>query len=106
MDVVDVLGVPAALESRMQDHHTAAVYDEADLPSKGTVKTLRQVGQNFHEEILGERDVVDGLERRAWRGDDDCQWGGPIRPAGLRHRDNCRHGWGVVGGGRGIEIYS
>ena len=40
VDVVDVLGVPVALQSRMQDHHAATVYDEADLPPEGTVKTL------------------------------------------------------------------
>jgi hypothetical protein len=88
VDVVDVLGVTAALECGMQDHHATAVYDEADLPPEGTVKTLGEVRQNFHEEIFGERDVIDGFERRmraTWRDDD---WGAPIRQPGLRHRDN------------------
>jgi hypothetical protein len=85
VDVVDVLGVPAALESRMQDHHAAAVYDEADLPPERAVKTLGEVGQDLYEEISGERDVVDGFEvGRTWRDDR-----GPIvRPPGLRHRDS------------------
>jgi hypothetical protein len=51
MDVVDVLGVPAVFKGRMQDHHAAAVYDEADLPLEGMVKTLGEVRQNLHEEI-------------------------------------------------------
>jgi hypothetical protein len=101
VDVVNVLGVPVALDSRMQDHHGAAVYDEADLSPKGTVKTLGEVRQNLHEEISGERDVIDGFEseRRTWRDDR----GGPIRPPTLRRRDN-RHCQVVVGGGWGIEI--
>jgi len=57
VDVVDVLGVPAALESGMQDHHAITVYDEADLPPERTVKTLGEVRQNFHE-ISSKRVVV------------------------------------------------
>ena len=52
------------------------MYDEADLPPEGTVKTFGEVRQNLHEEISGERDVVDGFKRRTWGGDR----GGPIRP--------------------------
>ena len=99
MDVVDVLGVPVALESTMQDHHAATMYDEADLPPEGEVKTLGEIRQNLHEEISGKRDVVDGFERHTWRDD----MGGPIRPPGLRHRDS-RHWRGIVRGGWGIEI--
>jgi hypothetical protein len=83
----------------MQDHHAAAVYDEADLPPEGTVKTLGEIRQNFHEEISGERDVVDGFERQTWRDDRD----GPIHRPGLRRRGN-QHFQVVVGGGWGIEL--
>jgi len=86
----------------MQDHHTAAVYDEADLPPEGTVKTFGEVRQNLHEEISGERDVIDGFERRTWCDDR----GGPIHPPGLRglrHRDTQQFRV-VIGGGWGIEI--
>lgn len=93
MDVVDVLGIPAVFEGRMQDHHAAAVYDEADLPPEGTVKTLGEVRQNLHEEIPGERDVVDGFQKWTWRND----MGSPIGPPDLRHGDN-RHCQGVTGG--------
>jgi hypothetical protein len=64
VNVIDVLGVPAVLESRMQDHHATAVYDEADLPPEGAIKTLGEVRQSLHEEISTERDVVDGFERQ------------------------------------------
>jgi hypothetical protein len=74
----------------MQDHHSAAVYDEADLPPERAVKTLGEVRQNLREEISGERDVIDGFERRTWATWRDDDWGRPIRPPGLRHRDN-RH---------------
>jgi hypothetical protein len=47
----------------MQDHHATSVYNEADLPPEGTVKTLVEVRKNSHEEISGEGDVVDGFER-------------------------------------------
>ena len=92
MDVVNVLSVPAALECRMEYHHAAAVHDEADLPPEGAIVTLGEVGQNLHEEILGEGDIVDGFERR-------------MRPPGLRHRNGqyCPR-VRVVGGGRDVEI--
>jgi hypothetical protein len=97
VDVVDVLGVPAALELErwMQDHHAAAVYDETDLPPpEGTVKTLGEVGEDRREEISGERDVVDGLERRTGRDDDWRPW-----PLGGLIRHGQQPGWE-----RGIEF--
>jgi len=62
----------------MQDHHTAAVYDEADLPPEGTVKTFGEVRQNLHEEISGERDVIDGFERRTWCDDRGARYIHPV----------------------------
>ena len=64
MGVGNVLDVPAVLEGKMQDHHATSVYNEADLPPEGAIKTLVEVRKNPHEEISGEGDVVDGLERR------------------------------------------
>jgi hypothetical protein len=43
MDVVDVLGAVTVGEIRVQDHHSAAVYDEANLPPERTIQSLGEI---------------------------------------------------------------
>ena len=64
VDVVDVLGALAVGGQGAEDHDGSAVHGEADLPPKGAVEPLGEIGERLLEQLARQRDVVHVFQSR------------------------------------------